>query len=208
MGMATPACTGEIPGPATSGTSQQTCKPAEKSRLHSASGRSAVSSGTRGWSKRPCGPRGKRQLKWVLLGFLVGFVPILLTSMLALAAPELWWLYEASLILVLAIPICLFVALVRFNLFDVDRLLTVAATYSVIGTVSLAGVFLVVPRASAAASGWIEPEVSQPALALALAGLASCGGVSHRPHIICQTTRPSSYLSILLKHCVNRLESA
>lgn len=124
---------------------------------------------------RSCGPRGQRQLKWVLLGFWVGFVPVLLTSLLALTAPELWWLYEASLVLALAIPICLFVALVRFNLFDVDRLLTVAATYSVIGTVSLAGVFLVVPRASAAASRWIEPEVSQPALALLLAGLALVG---------------------------------
>jgi class 3 adenylate cyclase len=124
---------------------------------------------------RTCGPRGKRQLKWVLLGFWVGFVPIMLTSLLALTAPELWWLYEASLILALAIPICLFVALVRFNLFDVDRLLTMAATYSVIGTVSLAGVFLIVPRASAAASNWIEPEVSQPALALVLAGFALVG---------------------------------
>jgi class 3 adenylate cyclase len=124
---------------------------------------------------RTCGPRGKRQLKWVLLGFWVGFVPIMLTSLLALAAPELWWLYEASLMLALAVPICLFVALVRFNLFDVDRLLTAAATYSVIGTISLAGVFLIVPRASAAASGWIEPDVSQPALALALAGLALLG---------------------------------
>ena len=122
-----------------------------------------------------CGPRGKRQLKWVLLGFWVGFVPIMLTSLLALAVPELWWLYEASLILALAIPICLFVALVRFNLFDVDRLLTMAATYAVIGTVSLAGVFLIVPRASATASNWIEPQVSQPALALMLAGLALVG---------------------------------
>ena len=124
---------------------------------------------------RRCGPRGRRQLKWVVLGFWVGLVPVFLSSLLAAVAPELWWLYEASLVLTLAIPICLFIALVRFNLFDVNRLLTSAATYSVIGTVSLAGVFLVVPRASAAAADWIEPAVSQPMLALTLAGLALVG---------------------------------
>ncbi len=124
---------------------------------------------------RSCGPRGRRQLKWVVLGFWVALVPVFLTSVVALAAPDLWWLYEASLVLTLAIPICLFIALVRFNLFDVNRLLTAAATYSVIGTVAFAGVFLVVPRASAAAAGWIEPQVSQPVLALSLAGLALVG---------------------------------
>jgi class 3 adenylate cyclase len=124
---------------------------------------------------RACGPRGRRQLKWVVLGFWVGLVPVFLASLLALAAPELWWLYEASLVLSLAIPICLFIALVRFNLFDVNRLLTAAATYSVVGTIALAGVFLVVPRASAAAAGWVEPQVSQPMLALSLAGIALVG---------------------------------
>lgn len=124
---------------------------------------------------RRCGPRGRRQLKWVVLGFWVGLVPVFLTSLLTLVAPELWWLYEASLVLSLAIPICLFVALVRFNLFDVDRLMTAVATYSVVGTLALAGVLLVAPRASAAAADWIEPQVSQPVLAVALAGLVLLG---------------------------------
>jgi class 3 adenylate cyclase len=124
---------------------------------------------------RSCGPRGRRQLKWVVLGFWIGLVPIFITSLLSLAAPELWWLYEASLVLSVAIPICLFIALVRFDLFDINRLLTTAATYSVVGTVVLASVLLVVPRASAAAADWIEPQVSEPVLAIALAGCALVG---------------------------------
>ena len=124
---------------------------------------------------RASGLRGRRQLKWVVLGFWVGLVPILLVSTLVLAAPELWWLYESFLVFTLAIPVCIFIAVIRFNLFDVNRLLTSAASYSVVGTIALASVFLVVPRASAAASAWVEPEVSQPMLALFLAGAALVG---------------------------------
>ncbi len=127
------------------------------------------------WNYRASGPSGRRQLKWVVLGFWVGLVPVILTSVIAVAVPDLWWLYEASLVLVLAIPICLFIALVRFNLFDVHRLLTAAMIYSVVGTIALAAILVVVPPVTALAEPVIDPSVSQPVLMLCLGGGAILG---------------------------------
>ena len=50
----------------------------------------------------------------MLLGFLVGLGPALMAALLALAVPELWWLYEVLLALAVIIPVCLFIALVRY----------------------------------------------------------------------------------------------
>ncbi len=138
---------------------------------------------------RASGVRGRRQLTWVVVGFWVGLAPIFITSLVVLAAPELWWLYEASLVLALAIPICLFVALVRFNLFDVHRLMTAAMIYSVIGTVALAGFLLVVPTASALAEPLIDPAVSQPVLILGL-GSATLLGLRRLDGLVQQKLHP------------------
>jgi class 3 adenylate cyclase len=126
-------------------------------------------------SYRACGALGRRQTKWVLLGFLIGLGPAFVASLIALAVPELWWLYEACLALAAVTPVCLFIALVRYQLFDVDRLITAAATWTVVGVTAIAGVFLVAPRTAAAAAEWIAPSVSQPLLSLALGGLVFVG---------------------------------
>ena len=55
---------------------------------------------------------GRRQVKWVLLGLYLGTVPVLAAAVAAGVDPSLWWLYEASMIATLAIPVCVFVALV------------------------------------------------------------------------------------------------
>ena len=126
-------------------------------------------------SYRICGALGRRQLRWVLIGFWVGLVPASLAGLVAMAAPSLWWLYEASLGLAVVIPLCLFIALARFNLLDVDRLITSAAISPVAGVALITFAFFVVPTASAATEPWVDPKVSQPALSLALAGAAFLG---------------------------------
>ena len=126
-------------------------------------------------SYRDCGAIGRRQMKWVLLGFLVGLGPALMAAALALAVPELWWLYELCLALAVVTPVCLFVALVRYQLFDVDRLITTAATYTVLGITAIAGVFLVAPRAAQATAGWIEPSVGQPLMSVVLGAAVFLG---------------------------------
>jgi len=123
-------------------------------------------------SYRRSGATGRRQLKWVVLGFWVGLVPALLASAAALVVPALWWLYELSLLCTLAIPLCLFIALARYNLLDVDRLLTTAAISPLVGIALITFGFVAVPPTSAAAQSWVSPAVSQPALSLGLAAFA------------------------------------
>ena len=73
---------------------------------------------------RRAGPIGRRQLKWVVLGMYVGTVPVLLADVVAAVVPPLWWLHEVAVIAEIVIPLCVLIAIVRTNFFDVDRLIT------------------------------------------------------------------------------------
>jgi len=119
---------------------------------------------------RDAGAIGRRQLKWVMVGLWVGLVPALVASLVALAVPSLWWVYEAALALSLALPVCLFIALARYNLLDVDRLLTAAAISPLVGIGLISAGVLTVPTVASAAQEWVDPKVSEPALALVLGG--------------------------------------
>jgi class 3 adenylate cyclase len=121
-------------------------------------------------SYRAAGPIGRRQLKWVIIGLWIGLGPELLAGSVALAAPTLWWLYEASLGFALFLPVCLFIAFARYNLLDVDRLLTTAVISPLIGIGLISFGLLTVPTVASAAQGWVDPKVSQPALSLVIGG--------------------------------------
>lgn len=118
---------------------------------------------------RRTGPIGRRQIKWVVLGAAAAFAPPILCGVAALARPEWEPLYEISVTAVVLLPLALLVALVRDQLFDVDRLLTAAATFTVLGVLLLGGVIVLVPRIAEAADGLVDPAVSQPALAMVAA---------------------------------------
>ena len=68
----------------------------------------------------------------------VGTVPVLLTDVVAAVAPSLWWLHEVAVIAEIVIPLCVLIAIVRTNYFDVDRLITGTAVYSVLSVLLLA----------------------------------------------------------------------
>jgi class 3 adenylate cyclase len=116
-------------------------------------------------------PVGRRQIKWVVFGFYVGLAPALISGALAIAEPQLWWLYETSLVFVVLIPICLLVALVRYNLLDIDHLITAAASYTILSVILLASLLLAIPRASTAVAEFINPTVSQTILYILVAGV-------------------------------------
>lgn len=94
----------------------------------------------------------RRQIKWVLLGCYLGLVPVLGAALFASATGERWWIYEASLVATIAIPVALLIAMLRYDFMDVDRLITASATYTIL--VALVGAPLpgVVPRISVAAA--------------------------------------------------------
>jgi class 3 adenylate cyclase len=123
---------------------------------------------------RRAGATGRRQLKWVLVGLYLGLAPPLLAAFATLLEPRLGWLYETSLVAVLAIPLALFVALARDHLYDVDRLISASATYSLLSLIAIAGALLAVPPAARLFAGVVDPEVAQAGLS-ALVALAVVG---------------------------------
>jgi len=68
--------------------------------------------------------------------------------------------------------VCLFIAFARFNLLDVNRLVTTAAIAPLIGIGLISFGLVTVPAVASAAQDWIDPKVSQTALSLGLGAAA------------------------------------
>ncbi len=81
---------------------------------------------------------GRRQMKWAVYSFAVGTLPVLAASALVAARPDLRQWYAASLAFQALVPLGMLVALIRDNLFDINRLITTTAA-----TTLLAPLFLV-----------------------------------------------------------------
>jgi len=91
-------------------------------------------------------PAERNQLKWVLLGFYLGFAPVALVALLLAVHPRLdgTFLYEHALVATAVIPPCILIAIQRHRLFDINRLITATATYSLlIGTLGTLGLLTI-----------------------------------------------------------------
>jgi hypothetical protein len=134
---------------------------------------------------RRTGPLGRRQLKWLVYGFYIGVAPVLTGAIIAILNPQLWWVQEASMSAIVFIPICLSIAILRFNLFDIDRLISSTAAYSILLMILGAGVLTAAPTLSASLSTLvgIERTVGNIALSLFLAAVIVPGQRYLRPQI-------------------------
>ncbi|MDG2306843.1 MAG: adenylate/guanylate cyclase domain-containing protein [Candidatus Binatia bacterium] len=111
-------------------------------------------------------PRGRRQLRWVVLGLYLGMAPLLAAAALIAVRPELWWLHDVANLATVLIPICFFVAIVRFNAFDVDRLILSTTAYSILSIVLIAGLLTVVPWLAEIASAVLGTSATQSQISL------------------------------------------
>jgi class 3 adenylate cyclase len=118
---------------------------------------------------RRSGATGRRQLKWVLIGLYLASAPPVLAAGAELAEPGLAWLYEASLLSVICLPIALFVALGRDHLYDVDRLISASATYTLLSVLATAGIGMAVPRVARRLAAFGDPDLVQAGLSIAVA---------------------------------------
>ncbi len=140
------------------------------------------------WNYRRADPIGRRQAKWVLLGLYVGVAPIAVAfSMFPIHQFDM---YSSSLLLLtslawLAVPAGFLIAVLRFDLFDIDRLISSTASYSILGVLVLAGAFALVPRLAEAAStaAGVDPSSAQLVLSVALAAVAIPAHRALRPRI-------------------------
>jgi hypothetical protein len=104
------------------------------------------------WLFRHAGPLGRRQLKWVVYGLYVGAAPVLAADVLTTFDPALWPLHDVALTALVLIPLCVLIAIVRANLFDIDRLINATAAYSILLLLLTGGVLLLGPRIAQAVS--------------------------------------------------------
>lgn len=137
------------------------------------------------WNFRRAGPLGRRQLKWVVYGVYIGTAPVLAATALATLAPALWWLQEASISAVIFMPVCIFIAIVRFQLFDIDRLISTTAVYTVLLGLLATGALLLAPGLAQATSDLIglSPGSGQIVFSGILALLVIPGQAYLRPQI-------------------------
>lgn len=136
---------------------------------------------------RRSGPVGRRQVKWVVFAIYVGTALAIGTYAIAGAAPldpPLWM----SVTLVLAsivFPVALLIAVLKFDLLDIDRLISTTVAYNALGFVVLgAGIFFV-PGAAEDMSRLfgLNPTVGRTGFALALASLVIVVQRRVRPHV-------------------------
>jgi class 3 adenylate cyclase len=124
-------------------------------------------------------PVGRRRIKWFLVGVYWAVVPPVLAGVLAgfdaRFAPVLV-IGAASLAL---IPLFLILSITRYDLFDVDQVLSATASYTVLLVMVLAATIAWVPRLSTALA--LQTGVDAGTLELVLAGLMAAVIVpSHR----------------------------
>ena len=87
----------------------------------------------------------KRKARWFIYGFYIGMSPIIILTGISITDPKLWWLSDASEIFHVLMLIFFFVGIARVNLFDIDRLISATATYSLIIYSVLIGILFFIP---------------------------------------------------------------
>ncbi|MEE8165776.1 MAG: adenylate/guanylate cyclase domain-containing protein, partial [Myxococcota bacterium] len=103
-------------------------------------------------SYRWSNPIGRRQIKWIVYGLNMSMVPVLIAVAISLSDPELWWLSDASEILFVLIPVTVFIAIIRYGVFDIDRIISATASYSVLIMVGAPVALTLAPALADAAS--------------------------------------------------------
>lgn len=90
----------------------------------------------------------RRQVRWVYFGFYCGLLPLILAASAAAYRPELLWGVNLGLGASAIIPICILIAIARYNLFDIDRLISATIAWNVVLVLLVSTGFAVIPRAS------------------------------------------------------------
>lgn len=130
-------------------------------------------------------PIGRRQLKWIVYGLYIGVMPVLAADVITALSPSLRWLHEASMAALILIPICICIAILRMNFFDIDRLISATGAYSVLFAILIGAIMVFVPPLAEAANrvAGIESLSWQLTFSFALALLVIPGQRRLRPQI-------------------------
>jgi class 3 adenylate cyclase len=122
---------------------------------------------------RQADPVARRQARWVMYGFYCALAPSIAIFLMATVEPKLLPLAFPARLFGALVPISILIAVARYDLFDIDRLITATASYNVVLVLLVAAGLVLAPRVAAAAatSFGVDPWLGQTAVALALAGV-------------------------------------
>jgi signal transduction histidine kinase/CheY-like chemotaxis protein len=126
---------------------------------------------------------GRRRWKWVVLSAFTSGVPQVVAAVAtALDAGAFRFLVVSQLAFVTT-PVALVISIFRYNLLDVDRLLSATATYLVLLLLFVGGVLALVPRAARAVAELLEvdPGTAELVVFVLLAVLVLALGQRLRP---------------------------
>lgn len=126
------------------------------------------------WNYAHARPIGRRRIKWVLLGAYAGTLTLLSTVVVNLIDPQSARLDGMLMLSTLALPTMamgFLIGIIRYNLFDIDRLISATTAYSIVLVALLAAGIIAAPTLAAAITTAldIEPVLVQIALAICLA---------------------------------------
>lgn len=131
---------------------------------------------------------GRRRIKWVVFGMYMVLTPWLasaLASYIGVPQFDFHRMFEVLVLAQMALPLGILIAVVRFNVFDIDRLLSATASYT-LAVAALAGItFSAVPAAATAlagVTGWTSANLQVP-LGAGLVGLGLVLGRRLRPRV-------------------------
>jgi class 3 adenylate cyclase len=132
-------------------------------------------------------PIGRRQIKWVLYATYIACVPqaVLLFLMFLNPLPSVYVLLASADTLFLFVPLGIFIAIVRYNLFDIDRLISATTAYTIVSVFVIAAALALVPHLSETARKMVglSPTASELLTSLLLATVAVPGSRYLRPQI-------------------------
>ena len=138
-----------------------------------------------GWNALHAEPVGRRRMRWLVVGALLGLGPVLCTLALqSLLSPASYHrLFQYSGICAVFLPLGLLASILRANLLDVDRLFSATTAYSLAVAAAVATALALVPPLGRAVAGALALELrtAQTLVALALAAVAVPLGRRLRP---------------------------
>ena len=134
---------------------------------------------------RRADPIERRQIKWAIFGVYCAVVLPIAAIALAIYEPGLVPVALVSLSLLALLPLCLLISVARYNLFDIDRLISATASYNTLLVLLVGAGLVFIPRVADAAVGLIGIDAStgQVALSLLLAAVLVPASRRLRPQI-------------------------
>jgi hypothetical protein len=96
-------------------------------------------------SYREADALGRRQLRWVVLGLYLMSLPLAIAGVLVATLPSMGWVLVVAVSGVGILPLCMLIAVARYNFLDVDRLLGDTASITLLLVIGAATFIVALP---------------------------------------------------------------